>query len=649
MWEKVVLNLLSNAVKFTFDGRHHRRACAGRRLRRPHRRRHRHRHPGRGAAPAVRAVPPGRAAPARAPARAAASAWRWCASWWGCTAARSPPRASPDVGTTFTVTPPPRARRTCRPSRSPADAGAAGRVHRPPRRSSPRRCAGCPTRARPAARRCRASTPPTPTPWRVAPGRVLVADDNADMREYLHRLLAPRYAVEVVPDGQAALEAALAAPPDLVVSDVMMPRLDGMELLAALRADARTARVPVLLLSARAGEEAAVEGLAAGADDYLVKPFSAQELLARVGAHLELGRVRREAEERFTRDGRPRPGADLGGRRRRAGGSSSTPGWQEFTGASGTEDLEHGWRDRLHPEDRDRYLEVRPRGRGRAPPWEVEYRLRRADGAYHWLLERAVPARRRRRASPGTSAAAPTSTRGTGRAQRQSLLAEVGATLDRAGGVDEQLAQLARLLVTTPAGRRLRRPARRRRRAAGPGRRGRAGPGDRGRHRVPATRRPTRPGRPSRPAARCSSARCPSGADTGPRYARPELAARRQQLAVSSGAGRPADRAGARPRRARARAAAGRARLQRGRPGARRGDRRAGPRWPWTTRCCWPTSGPAPSGWPCCSGPPPRCRPRPRRSRSADRRRATSPQLLGEGCAVGVYEVDEARARARPR
>ena len=90
-----------------------------------------------------------------------------------------------------------------------------------------------------------------------------------------------------------------ADPPDLVVSDVMMPGLDGMELLAALRADQRTARVPVVLLSARAGQEAAVEGLAAGADDYLVKPFSARELLARVGAHVELGRVRREAEERF--------------------------------------------------------------------------------------------------------------------------------------------------------------------------------------------------------------------------------------------------------------------------------------------------------------------------------------------------------------
>ena len=72
----------------------------------------------------------------------------------------------------------------------------------------------------------------------------------------------------------------------------MMPRLDGLQLVAALRADLRTAEVPVLLLSARAGQEAAIEGLEAGADDYLVKPFAAAELLARVRANVELARLR---------------------------------------------------------------------------------------------------------------------------------------------------------------------------------------------------------------------------------------------------------------------------------------------------------------------------------------------------------------------
>ena len=122
---------------------------------------------------------------------------------------------------------------------------------------------------------------------------VLVADDNADMREYLSRLLSGAgYEVESVTDGVQVLEAVRASVPDLVVSDVMMPRLDGLALVAALRADPRTAAVPVLLLSARAGEEASIEGLRAGADDYLVKPFAAAELLARVRANVELSRLR---------------------------------------------------------------------------------------------------------------------------------------------------------------------------------------------------------------------------------------------------------------------------------------------------------------------------------------------------------------------
>jgi PAS domain S-box-containing protein len=124
-------------------------------------------------------------------------------------------------------------------------------------------------------------------------GRVLVADDNADMRDYVTRLLrSAGHRVEAVADGRRALDAARARPPDLIVSDVMMPGMDGLELLATLRADPRTASTPVLLLSARAGQEASIEGLEAGADDYLVKPFSSAELLARVRAIVELARMR---------------------------------------------------------------------------------------------------------------------------------------------------------------------------------------------------------------------------------------------------------------------------------------------------------------------------------------------------------------------
>jgi signal transduction histidine kinase len=127
--------------------------------------------------------------------------------------------------------------------------------------------------------------------------RLLLADDNADMRDYLGRLLAQDYQVQAVADGQAALAAIQACPPDLVLTDLMMPGLDGFGLLQRVRADERTRSLPFILLSARAGEEARVEGLDAGADDYLTKPFSARELLARVRSQLEMARLRREAEQ----------------------------------------------------------------------------------------------------------------------------------------------------------------------------------------------------------------------------------------------------------------------------------------------------------------------------------------------------------------
>jgi PAS domain S-box-containing protein len=144
----------------------------------------------------------------------------------------------------------------------------------------------------------------TPTPRDAHPraavhgSRVIVADDNSDMRAYLRELLESRYKVEAVADGQAALEAARRETPDLIVSDVMMPRMDGFALLRTLRADPQLRDVPTILLSARAGEEAVIEGLDAMADDYLVKPFSARELIARVGAQLQLARFRREATAR---------------------------------------------------------------------------------------------------------------------------------------------------------------------------------------------------------------------------------------------------------------------------------------------------------------------------------------------------------------
>lgn len=129
--------------------------------------------------------------------------------------------------------------------------------------------------------------------------RILLADDNGDMREYVRRLLSGKYDVETVTDGEAALQALRAKEFDLVLSDVMMPKIDGFGVVQALRSDEKTRTLPVILLSARAGEESRVEGLGAGADDYLVKPFSARELLARVEAHLNLQLERKRSEEKL--------------------------------------------------------------------------------------------------------------------------------------------------------------------------------------------------------------------------------------------------------------------------------------------------------------------------------------------------------------
>ncbi len=128
--------------------------------------------------------------------------------------------------------------------------------------------------------------------------RILLVDDNSDMRDYVRRLLKESgHEVDAVGDGFVALHAAKQNKPDLVLTDVMMPVLDGFGLLREFRADPDLCTVPIILVSARAGEEARIEGLRAGADDYLTKPFGARELLSRVEAQLKIARLRNESNE----------------------------------------------------------------------------------------------------------------------------------------------------------------------------------------------------------------------------------------------------------------------------------------------------------------------------------------------------------------
>ncbi len=229
----------------------------------------------------------------------------------------------------------------------------------------------------------------------VARERILLADDNADMRDYLSRILSERYDVQTATDGEAALTAVRSNPPDLVLTDVMMPRLDGMGLLAQLRADPATSSLPVILLSARAGEESRVEGVNAGADDYIVKPFNARELLARVGAQLQLAGVRREANLSI-RESEARLRAFV------TASSDAmyrmSPDWSEMRQLDGrdfiadTKEPRRGWlQEYIYPDDQPQVLEAIDEAIRTKSPFELEHRVRRADGTMGWTSSRAIP------------------------------------------------------------------------------------------------------------------------------------------------------------------------------------------------------------------------------------------------------------------
>ncbi|MBA3588982.1 ATP-binding protein [Methylibium sp.] len=229
----------------------------------------------------------------------------------------------------------------------------------------------------------------------VARPRILLADDNADMRAYVSRLLSERYAVQTVPDGEAALDAVRSNPPNLVLADVMMPHLDGLGLLAQLRADPATSSVPVILLSARAGEESRVEGIETGADDYLVKPFNARELLARVGAQLQMARVRHEANLSL-RESEARLRAFV------TASSDAvyrmSPDWSEMRHLDGrefivdTEEPRRGWiEEYIHQDDQPRVLEAIGEAIRSKSPFALEHRVRRVDGTLGWTSSRAIP------------------------------------------------------------------------------------------------------------------------------------------------------------------------------------------------------------------------------------------------------------------
>jgi signal transduction histidine kinase/PleD family two-component response regulator len=225
--------------------------------------------------------------------------------------------------------------------------------------------------------------------------RVLLADDNADLRRYATRLLEEHYQVEAVGDGEQALAAARARKPDLVITDIMMPNLDGFGLIRALRADEVLREVPIIALSARAGEEARVEGLQQGADDYLVKPFSARELVVRCETVLRSIEIRREAET-AVRESEQRFRALTSATSEAV--YRMSPDWAEMRRLEGREFIadtlepSRTWLGSyIHQDDREEVTKAIERAIASKSVFQLEHRVLRVDGSFGWAHSRAVP------------------------------------------------------------------------------------------------------------------------------------------------------------------------------------------------------------------------------------------------------------------
>lgn len=222
---------------------------------------------------------------------------------------------------------------------------------------------------------------------------ILLVEDNRDMREYVARILRADYEVVAVCDGQEAVERVHTVRPHLILSDIMMPRLDGLELLKRVRSSHEWQSTPFILLSARAGQEAEVDGLLTGADDYLVKPFSARDLLARVKKTLGLATMRRAAIEYESRFQHLAHHPEIMTWITEADGScvflSQT--WYDFTGQTEGTGLGEGWLSAIHPHDRPSIQQAFYEANRQRHSVRLEYRLRSGQGVYHHVLDSASP------------------------------------------------------------------------------------------------------------------------------------------------------------------------------------------------------------------------------------------------------------------
>jgi PAS domain S-box-containing protein len=235
---------------------------------------------------------------------------------------------------------------------------------------------------------------------------ILIVDDNADMRNYISRILGvyPTWKIITTNNGLQALKAIKKKVPDVILTDIMMPEMDGFELVKKLRSDAKTKRIPIIFLSARAGEEAKIEGLEKGADDYLVKPFSARELLARVRTQLEMAEIRQDnallkqaeealkiSEERFRQLADSMPQQVW----------TATPEGKldyinqqtiHYFKISKEKIIGDGWQDLVHPDELPQVIQKWKSSLSTGNVYEVEFRLQKGrNKEYRWHLGRALP------------------------------------------------------------------------------------------------------------------------------------------------------------------------------------------------------------------------------------------------------------------
>lgn len=238
--------------------------------------------------------------------------------------------------------------------------------------------------------------------------KILLADDNADMRDYVRSILTPHYEVITAADGEAALHLVLEQKPDLILSDVMMPKLDGLQLTRTLRQEPTAKWLPIILLSARAGEEARVEGLACGADDYIVKPFSAKELLARIKTHLTLGKVRAELRQTINELQEANTALAKSEHNYRTLTTISPVGIYhtdregrvsyvnerccKIMGGPAEALLGDRWAEAIHPADKERVLKLWGETvQGKVERFKADYRYLHPDGTIIWVTSEAVP------------------------------------------------------------------------------------------------------------------------------------------------------------------------------------------------------------------------------------------------------------------